>query len=409
MGLMYCSVVILPAIVVYYLNAKLTLLSIFGPIWILVLISAFVLFLSCILGFAVAKVSTKIKNKSFVTVFISLVFIIAYYFLYYKANEIIRNIAVNAKSIGEKIKGSAYFAYLFGDIGVGNLKGILFYTIVIFGLLGITLYFIAKSFLKTTTTSDKTDSKKSGKYTFSDRKSVDYALLTREIHHFLSSANYMLNCGLGILFIPALAIILLIKGDTIFSAFIYQFGGDNTMLPLLAPIIICALSSLNDMTAPSVSLEGKNIWLVQSLPVSPWQVLWSKLKMYLIFTEIPIFLCSLASLTLTKSTIDYNIVSVALPLVFSFFVGAIGLVINLIKPNLTWTNEIGPIKQSVSVFVALMMGFVGSIIMAAPYIAFDLSISVTLYLGIFCCIFLIADIILVYYLKTRGSDRFRAL
>lgn len=48
---------------------------------------------------------------------------------------------------------------------------------------------------------------------------------------------------------------------------------------------------MNDMTAPSVSLEGKSLWLMQSLPVTPWQVLKAKLSMQIILTAVPMALC----------------------------------------------------------------------------------------------------------------------
>ena len=44
---------------------------------------------------------------------------------------------------------------------------------------------------------------------------------------------------------------------------------------------------MNLMAAPSVSLEGRTIWLVQSLPVRPWQVLRAKLQLQLVLTAVP--------------------------------------------------------------------------------------------------------------------------
>ena len=51
---------------------------------------------------------------------------------------------------------------------------------------------------------------------------------------------------------------------------------------------LCMLASMNDMAAPSVSLEGKSLWLLQSLPVTPWQVLRAKLRLQLLLTAIPV-------------------------------------------------------------------------------------------------------------------------
>ena len=41
------------------------------------------------------------------------------------------------------------------------------------------------------------------------------------------------------------------------------------------------------VTAPSVSLEGRSLWIVQSLPVEPWQVLRAKLRLHLLCVGAP--------------------------------------------------------------------------------------------------------------------------
>ena len=44
---------------------------------------------------------------------------------------------------------------------------------------------------------------------------------------------------------------------------------------------------MNLLTPPSVSLEGKTLWLLQSLPVTPWQALRAKLDLHLACTLPP--------------------------------------------------------------------------------------------------------------------------
>ena len=85
MGLMFSGVVLLPAVVVYFLTARLTAAAVAGCVLLLLLVSIFVLLLSCLLGWVVAKISLKLKNRSFITVFVSLLFLGAYYFFYFKA------------------------------------------------------------------------------------------------------------------------------------------------------------------------------------------------------------------------------------------------------------------------------------------------------------------------------------
>ena len=65
----------------------------------------------------------------------------------------------------------------------------------------------------------------------------------------------------------------------------------NFLVPLLLIAAVCLLASMNDMAAPSVSLEGKSLWLAQSLPVKPWQVLRAKLAVHLTLTGVPAAVC----------------------------------------------------------------------------------------------------------------------
>lgn len=63
------------------------------------------------------------------------------------------------------------------------------------------------------------------------------------------------------------------------------FGEYVGTLVLMLIGAIALMTSMNDITAPAISLEGKNIWLSQSLPVKPWQVLRSKLELHMWLPE----------------------------------------------------------------------------------------------------------------------------
>ena len=54
------------------------------------------------------------------------------------------------------------------------------------------------------------------------------ALLTKEFRRFTSSPNYMLNCGLGTVLMPILAIVVLVKGRSLFQNFL-QFLEEEQM------------------------------------------------------------------------------------------------------------------------------------------------------------------------------------
>ncbi len=63
MGLMYSGVVILPAVIVYWIMVSASAAAIAGGVLLVALISLFVLTLSCALGWAVAKISRSSKQE----------------------------------------------------------------------------------------------------------------------------------------------------------------------------------------------------------------------------------------------------------------------------------------------------------------------------------------------------------
>ncbi len=240
----------------------------------------------------------------------------------------------------------------------------------------------------------------------SKAKGARSALLRREFKRFTSSSAYMLNCGLGILIVPALGIVALIKADAIRSL-ISMLGLSDGAVMLVACAALCLTSSMNDMTAPSVSLEGKNIWIAQSLPVSPWDVLMAKLKMYLILSEIPVLFTAACLIISLELNLVSSIITIAVPFLFVLFMGIFALALNLKSPNLSWTNEVVPIKQSFSVFIAIFGGWAIVVGLGALYFALD--VSPTAYALLCGAVIAIAACVLLVWIKKRGTRIFSEL
>ena len=120
LGLMYAGTVMLPAMIVYWIVAACTAASVIGGILLFLIVSLIVLMLSVLLGWVVAKISVKLKNKSFLIVLIALLLIAAYYFVYFQAQQLIRELVVNAATYGAQIKSAAFALFLFGRVGEGD-------------------------------------------------------------------------------------------------------------------------------------------------------------------------------------------------------------------------------------------------------------------------------------------------
>ena len=302
MGLMYSIIVILPAVIVYWFTVPVTAGVILGGVVLMVLISLFVLTLSCALGWVVAKISLKLKHKSFVTMAASLLFIAAYYFFYFRAQSLISDLLLNAADYGAKIRDAAYPLYLFGRVACGDGVAIAVVSAVVIALLALVWHLIARSFLNIATASGNT-----AKAVYREKAAMQTspaaALLRKELGRFTASPLYMLNCGLGTVFLLILAVAALIKGREVFLMMNALFAGSEDFVPVLAALCLCLLAGSNDITAPSVSLEGKSLWIAQSLPIDPWQALRAKLRMHLLITELPLVVCAVCGLPVASSTI----------------------------------------------------------------------------------------------------------
>lgn len=408
MGLMYSGIVIIPAAVVYMLQAASTAVGYVGPILFVVLISVFVLTLSCALGWVVAKISRKLKNKSFITVIISLLFIGAYYFFYFRAQTILNDIIQNAAVYGNKIKGSAYPVYLFGNAGTGDPLSMVILTAVVAALFALMWVMISRSFIKIATATGNGE-KKVYRAKRSERKSVDSALLSKEFARYTSSPNYMLNCGLGTLLLIVFGVFLLIKGGEYSKLLGQIFIGHPGTVPILFTAIVCLVASMNDITAPSVSLEGKTIWLAQSLPVTPWQVIRAKLFVQLSVTAIPALFCIACALIVGGFTVAEAVMSIVISLLFVLFAALGGMTAGLKMPNVHWTSEITPIKQSGSVLLTLFGGFVYAAAFGGLYFAVYLRISGIAYMAVAAAVTAVLSLLLYLWIKKRGTRIFAAL
>ena len=166
---------------------------------------------------------------------------------------------------------------------------------------------------------------------------------------------------------------------------------------------LCMLAAMNDMAAPSVSLEGKCLWQMQSLPVTPWQVLRAKLTMQLLLTAVPVAVCLVCAALAVPMTAAELAMLTAVSLLFTAFSALLGLFLGLRMPNLTWTREIIPIKQSASVAIALFGGWGYAAVLGGGYLLAGWRLGAVWYLGCFAAATLLACLALYLWLKKRGG------
>ena len=378
----------LPGGIVWVLNGSLNVLQIILYFTSMIFVPLIPMCIAICMGMIVVAVSSYLKRKNVIALIFSFAMI-----------GIIGYIAVSAMKSGnedsigiilsKQITGLYPISGLFVQhtnfpmyIGMGLF--IAFSTAVFYIFVKI---FAMKYGLLNTLAKKKSrysDNKKSY-----NRKSIFLALYKKEMGRFLSSYMAVLNAGLGVILLCVFSIFLLFNS-------VEQIGESsgieniNEYLSNFAPLFIASMLSLSCPAASAISLEGKNIWILQSSPVKVKMILNSKIAVNLTLHLIG-YMISIFAFTLK---LDMNFIQVInliiVPICYSIFITVIGISLNIKYPNYEWESEMMVVKQSMPVIVS---GLVGIIALITPILLnWFLNLSITPVLQIISVTLLVISI-----------------
>lgn len=408
LGLIYSAIMFVPAAVVYFIQNGIAIASVIGCIAMMFCISLIVLILSSVLGWLVAKISLHVRNKSLVMTVFQLAFIGAYLYVYTQIDTILTGFLEKALVFGVLLKESCYPLYLFGQMGTGNFLSMALYLGVTCALTLAVYKVLDHTFLKDVTATGKTKRKEyrarkmraSGQFN---------ALLRKEMNRFFSCPTYMLNCGLGSVIMIVGIIFLFLKKDMLLELAAQMELISPGCMTVLGACIVCALACMNDSAAPSISLEGKHIWLLQSLPVDGKTVLRAKAAAQILITLPFALLDSIVLLAVLPNFTWDRIFIVILPVIFCIFTALLGLFFGVLWPNLSWQTETAPVKQGMAVMFALFSNMIYAMALAGIYFWIGDVIGNIAYLIAVTAVTLLVSIALYAWLMKAGPKKISEL
>ncbi|MCQ2420075.1 MAG: hypothetical protein MJ118_02975 [Clostridia bacterium] len=358
-SLMYSAWVWIPSVIAYWVLVPANCANVIFPILLTFVIALFVSVLSCLLGWIVAIIASKAKGKSFLTVFLSLFVMAAYYVVYFKIINSLGEIVTHLDSIGQNVRSWLHYVYLLGQAADGNALSMLLVTLITVLLAAVCLFVLSKTFTRIALAGGKAE-KRTGKaldYTPVSRKRL---LLNRELKHFTSVPTWMLNGGLGLLLLPAAAVALLIKSDavrSVFSEICAELPDIGAAMPVFLLAFACIFVSMNCILPVSVSMEGKSMWLLQSLPVDFREVLRAKERMDVMLNVYPTLLSVLAVGIVFQLSAAQLVLTAVCAWIFIWLTADFGLMLNLRHPDLDWTDMAAVMKRSPAVMIQLFGGW----------------------------------------------------
>lgn len=187
------------------------------------------------------------------------------------------------------------------------------------------------------------------------------AVLRRETTVFLRTPVFILNGLINYLMVPAVLFFSLRSGK--FGDLSPEHFPSRLVLIFAAAGVIILNNALSPIASTAISREGKRFWISKHLPLSAREQVTAKLIHAMIFPVGGAFLIALILyITLKPPAVDL-LLMIILGTVGSLPAAASGLIIDLLRPNLDWTDPQQAIKgfNGFLAFLAgvLMLGILG--------------------------------------------------
>ncbi len=382
-----------------------------------------------LLGWGVSLITSRIKRKQLVSSVISVAFLILYFTTYSSFMEAMTDIEEGSE-VGSIIDVFAPFADGLATyvpplkwIGLSVAEHSAVYTLLTLAItlipFAIVIWVLSRSFIGIVT------SKRGGKKATYNAEgsvktaSVGKALYLRELKRTLNCSVYLINAGLGAVMLIVVSI-LIVSGAEMreLGAMLFEeMPALAGLLPMGLALLTCIISSTITFTSSSVSLEGKYLWIIKTLPVDPLKLLMSKVALHMTFAAPASLIASGIFCIVARPSWLELIPYFLMPLVCNLCMALFGLILNLRFPKFDWINEAQPVKQGLAAFLGMFVPMLavvsigGGVAVGSAILAWVLGNSLMPALGLVVLTLIFAALSLIFYnvLKKWGVRRFERL
>lgn len=367
-GLLMTLAVYLPGIAVYVWKIRPDsgfYLTNLAGIWSVPLIP---IAAAIIIGTLVTGISSRMRHKSLAESALSILAVLGV--LYGLSGfsvlegsigpEMLKNLSASVMVVLEKIYPPSVWlgtAIILGDVWKGSLYAGFFLAVFAAAAAGTVLYF-----QKICQSLNSSSAKHNYQLGGLKRDSMTMCLCRREFKRYFSSSIYVANTLIG----PVMGCVL--------SGALLAGGGTEPLeriLPIsidaagLVPFVTAGVFCMMPVTASSISLEGRNWWIVKSLPLTAKNILDGKILTNLLLI-LPFYLLSeIFLIAALKPQAGELLWLILIPAVIILFSSIYGITVNLYFPVLEWESEVSVVKQSASALLGGMGSFVLAVLCAA--------------------------------------------
>ena len=363
--MIYCLIFLVPAIIAYIINVPVGPSFYFVAITMFLMVPIIPIAISCVIGLAISAIASSFKHKALLRVILSFISLFATAGLVFAINATPDFDEIGFAALSDKITELYYPASVFVNLVTDfNIWEYLLFVIINLAVLAITVLLISRFCFRIITRLNIMNHNKNSNSHYNYRKhSQTTAILKKEITRYFNTPVLLMNTAIGLVFFVVAIGALCLNFDNVANSMISSIEDFpltiddlHAYLPGVTFAMVAFASLLTCITATMVSLEGKAINILKSLPISGVKVMLVKvLAAVLLIVPITASGSLIMAIRFNFSIIDTLLVLIGvitMPLVTEL----IGILINLKYPRFDADNDAVVVKQSASVMIATFLG-----------------------------------------------------
>ena len=373
------------------------------PVWIV--LSLFVpiipMLVASLFGFFFAKISTYFKHWKVVQVVLIFALLIVAFLSRFFIQDIIEQ--GTYKEILENFSKFSISAENYYPIARWFKEGVMEFDVLsMILLIAVSFVLFEGAFLLVSVSYRKINtaitagrkSKHAYKLGKQTRRNIEKSVALKEIKRFFGSIVFLTNAGFGYLLAVILGVASLFVGVEGILGAITQGSATVSVdtIRISVPFVIYLMTGMLALTCASPSLEGKNYWIIQSLPIKKMELYRGKILANLYISIPSQFIGTLCLSIAAKASIVETVIFILEGILLCFFSATVGCLFGVKFIKLDWENEVEVVKQGMAAGLYLFINMILTVIMLIG----------SVFLGMLLNTYLICALISVLYLILTG-------
>lgn len=371
MNMTFVLIVMVPAAIAYAVVTGVSLLFWVSFIVVLPFLPLIPIIISSVLGAAITWISSRFRRANMIALVLVMGLLVLYFavIMNVSASAGSEDYAANLAALGTMLSAQVASIYppamwYVQGVAMGRIEFLLLFLAVSAACFLLFCLVFSKSYQKICSAVNARQHNKVFRFGRQQRRSVMSALYLKERNYYFSSFSYIVNTSIGLVLLVVASIALLFVNKDQLSEILE--------IPMITEILFKALPYFSAMfiamsctSCVSISLEGKSLWIAQSLPLKAEEFFRAKILFNLSLTcPAAVVAATLQSIAVQAEFFD-GIMLFIVPLSFAVLSAVFGLWVNLKMPVMQWKDETVVIKRSASATIGMLGAMFFSILAGA--------------------------------------------